>query len=572
MRSAMKIRNFLLALFAILSISAAPASALYTPVLTWERGIEQSITLGGNTETTLWNIELRGDDGEALQFERSEKNKAGYFVYSLQLPEKLKIGRYAIYATAFGGETTLTSYVDVVPLKALDPASDPKTLGFVATVAFAVLSLLASSTPTESAPRRESRYDEPVETREHRDDPTFIDYKENLEDNQERGLIDKIGYGRSILVRRLDATRFSTSHFLPHYSPLASRIASDGAWFQALFGPLVIALPAVGIFIGLKLALATDMSVSLIPHDLVLVTAALLLGVADAVSGLLVAFTYAVYAITTQNLVNAIDLRAILGLSLIFFAPILLAGTLRPLRRAREDWNFAERSADLLVAPLFASFAVQGLFTALDGLSHQKTVLSQYALHFGIITGAAILVRYLLEDVASRLAPARLNYLVPTYKIPQDYSFYVAALVGKASLFLLFLYNFLGFSWQLIAGLVLLLIPQLLKRIQVNFPNSPALFQFLPSGLPQMVIMGLLGLFLSNWVNDLPLLAADKAQTIAILLAIPGFILGLFKAFGRAPAAGDDKWYCRPKAKVIYYIGGPILIAISAAQQLGVFA
>ena len=571
MRFEMKIRNLIAAVIATFALSAAPASAAYTPVLTWERGIEQSITLGGSTDTTLWNIELRGEDGKVLQLERSGKSESGYFVYSILLPEKLKVGRYSIYASALGMEPALTSYVDIVPLKNLDPASDPRSFGYVATIAFMVLSMLASATPHSAASKREAR---PEETSEdpRRDDPTFIDYKENLEDNQERGLLDQIGYGKVAFVRRLDAARFSASNYSPHYSPLASRIASDGSWFQALFGPLVILLPFVGVFIGVKLAMATDMSLSLIPSDLTLVTIALLLGVADAASGLAVAITYATYAVATQNLVNTIDLKAILGLSLIFFAPILLAGTLRPLRRAKDEWNFAERSADLVVAPLFSAFAVQGLFTALDGLSHQRTALSAQAMHFGLITGGAVLVRYLIEDITTRLAPARLNYLVPTYKIPQDDSFYVAAVCVKVALFFLFLYNFLGMSWQLFAGLIMLLIPQLLKRIQGNFPNSPALFQFLPSGLPQMVVMGLLGLFLSSWVNNLPLLAEDKTKTIAILLGIPGLVLGLVKAFGRAPAAGDQKWYCRPRAALIYYIGGPILIAIATAQQLGVFS
>jgi hypothetical protein len=570
MRLEMKIRNLISAIFIILAISAAPASAVYTPVLTWERGIEQSITLGGNTDTTLWNIELRSEDGEVLQLERSGKSENGYFVYSILLPEKLKLGRYSIYATALGTEPALTSYVDVIPLKNLDPTADPKVFGFVATIAFMVLSMLASAPSQEKSSRGEGR-NEPVEG-SHRDNPTYIDYKENLEDNQERGIIDRIGYGKIAVMRRLDAARFSTSHYTPHYSPLLSRIASDASWFQALFGPLVLLLPAFGVFIGVKLAMTTDMTASLIPHNLTLVTIALLLGVVDAASGLLIAITYATYVIATQNLVNTIDLRAILGLSLIFFAPVLIAGTLRPLRRPRDEWNFAERSADLVVAPLFAAFAVQGIFTALDGLSHQRTELSAYALHFGIIAGGAILVRYLLEDFTARLAPARLNYLVPTYKIPQDYSYYVASLVGKVTLFLLFLYNFLGFSWQLFAALIMLLIPQVLKRIQSSFPNSPTLFQFLPMGLPQMVVMGLLGLFLSSWVNDLPLLAADKTKTIVILLGIPSLVLGMMKAFGREAAEGDQKWYCRPQSKAIYYIGGPILIAIATAQQLGVFS
>jgi hypothetical protein len=118
----------------------------------------------------------------------------------------------------------------------------------------------------------------------------------------------------------------------------------------------------------------------------------------------------------------------------------------------------------------------------------------------------------------------------------------------------------------------MLLIPQLIKRTNKNLPNFPILYQVLPSGLPQMVIMGFVGVLVSSWVNSLPLVAEDRSKTIVLLLGIPGLLLGLLKTFGREPAEGDVKWYCRPRVKTLYYSGGAAMLAIAFAQEVGVFS
>jgi hypothetical protein len=571
MRCAMKIKFFAMLAIAFSLFSAAPALADYPPLLTWERGIQQTITLGGSTDATLWNLELRGPDGKSYPFTRSGKNKSGFYIYAINLPEKLKVGRYEIYTTALGADATLTSYVDVVPLKSYNIASDPKKIGFLATITFMIFSLVSTTRAEDFSKRRDNQPEHRVEPGEHHNQTT-IDYKENLEDNELRGPVDEIGYGRLAFVRKLDANRFSISHYVAHYSPLVSRFASDGSWFQALFGPFVILLPAVSSLVGYLLARDTDMTKTLIPTNLTLVTIAVLIGIFDAASGALIAGIYIFYALATQNLVNAIDLRAILGLSLIFFAPVLLAGTIRPLRRDLEDWSATERAADIAIAALFSAFAIQGIFAALDGLSQQKTVLATYGLHFSVIAAGAIAIRFLCEDVARKLAPARLNYLVPTKKLSHEHSYFAASLLIRVALFLIFLYGFFGMSWQIFVAIVMLLIPQLLKHTNKDLPNIPALFQIVPSGLPQMVIMGFVGVLVSSWVNSLPLVAEDRSKTIVILLGIPGLILGILKSFGREPAEGDVKWYCRPRAKTIYYVGGLAMFAIAFAQEVGVFS
>jgi hypothetical protein len=296
------------------------------------------------------------------------------------------------------------------------------------------------------------------------------------------------------------------------------------------------------------------------------------IGIIDAASGAIIAIVYGFIALASQNLINTIDLRVILGLSLIFFAPVLLAGTIRPVRRERADWNFIERIADIAIASFFASFSVQGLFAALDGLSQQKSVLASYGFHFSVITGVAIAFRFVAEDLASRYAPARLNYLVPTRKIPQDGSYFVGSLLIRLGLFLLFLYGFFGPSWQIFIAIAMLMIPQVLKVTSKNFPNVPFLFQALPSGLPQMVTMSFVGMALSNWVNSLPLVAEDRSKTIVLLLGIPGLLLGFLKSFGREPAEGDVKWYCRPRLRYLYYLTGLAMIFVAFSQAVGVFS
>jgi hypothetical protein len=467
-------------------------------------------------------------------------------------------------------EPALASYVNIVEQSTFLPSTNPAEIGFIATIAFMIFSLIAS---TREEDFRSNQGSQPIRRNDDEDQQQSIsvDYAANLEDNNLKGPIDSLRYGRFLITRRLDATRFSVSHYSAHYSPLLSRLASDGSWLQAIIGPLIVLLPAISVFVGASLAIDTDMTSSLIPSSITLVMVAVIIGVLDAASGAVIAFTYGFVALISQNIVNAIDLRAIIGLSLIFFAPVLLAGTIRPLRREREDWSPIERITDIAVAGLFSAIAVQGIFKALDAVSQQETLLASYGKQFSVIIGVAIALRFLLEDVAVRLAPARLNYLVPTKRIPQESSFFVASLILRVAIFILFLHGFFGFSWQIFAGLLLFVIPQLLKSINSRFPNLPSLYQLLPSGLPQIVIMGFVGAALSAWVNSLPIIASDRSKTILVVLGVPGLLLAILKSFGREPAAGDVKWYCRKNFRLIYYMGGVLMLMLAYSQATGVF-
>jgi len=565
----MKIKLLLAILIATFSMPGAVASDGIV-LLTWERGVEQSVTVGGSTDGSLWNIELRGSNGQTLIFSRSSKNEAGYYLYTVQVPNNFPKGRYEVYASTLNRPEQLTSYVEIVERKSFNPLGDVKKFGYLGTVAFAIFTAIATARREDFESIALKRTRETNEADEDKSDPLSVSFKDNLVELEKRGLIDRIGYGRINWIARLDALRFSLSHSLPRISPLSARYISDASWFQAVFGPLVIFLPLAGVATGVALALDTDMTKTLVPSSLVLVLLGLIIGICDAFAGLLLAGTYIFWALATGNLVNAIDLRTLLAIAIIFSAPLLLVGNIRPLRRDADSWSFTERFVDVVVVGVLSVVITRALFVSLDNLSRQQTILSTYATYFSLVAGGAIVLRYLIEDITVRLAPARLNYLIPTSTPAQEFSYYVGAILIKVSIFILFLIGFFGYSWQLLVGIGLLVAMEFLKFFKDSFPNSPLLYQLLPSGLPQMVVMALVGVLTTSWAEGLPLLAEDRARTIFVILSIPSFLISFLKFFGRNPRAGDVKWYCRRKLRFIYYLFGPAMIALALGLQLGV--
>lgn len=112
--------------------------------------------------------------------------------------------------------------------------------------------------------------------------------------------------------------------------------------------------------------------------------------------------------------------------------------------------------------------------------------------------------------------------------------------------------------------------PTVLKVVKDKFPNSSALFQILPVGIPAMVIMTLIGRAFSSYLDSLELDPATASRTIFILASLPGLTLGLLKMFGRQAKPGDARWYRRTSMTATYRIGGVALLACHAALTLGI--
>ena len=207
---------------------------------------------------------------------------------------------------------------------------------------------------------------------------------------------------------------------------------------------------------------------------------------------------------------------------------------------------------------------------AIDGFAKEKTSIATHSDLIALVGAAMVVLRYLLEEFATRYTPARLEYLSPPKVKSQDLDAFLISLLVKALIFIFFMFGFFGFSWQILVAIALMVIPSLLKRVDKKFPNSAALFQIIPGGIPSIVVMGFIGTAFSSWANSLPLLAADKSKTIVVICSLPGFVISLLKLFGRSPKSGDVRWYRRDSMKIAYRIFGPIMLFIASLITIGV--
>jgi len=93
------------------------ARAADIPVMTWERGKEQSIVLGGSAVPQKWNLRLDGPSGEILKFHSSVANAKGFVVYSAVLPENLNLGNYFLKSVKNGDQDgPIIAGVNVIPM------------------------------------------------------------------------------------------------------------------------------------------------------------------------------------------------------------------------------------------------------------------------------------------------------------------------------------------------------------------------------------------------------------------------------------------------------------------------
>lgn len=558
----MKIK-FLASLFIGWIIAATPlaASAADIPQLSWERGMQQSVALGGDS-TLLWKVTLKNDSGFAADFARSTKNGAGFVVYTIELPDDLKLGSYRVVTSAPGVPESLSSYISIVEATSYDPLLDPKAVGALAVVAYTLLSFFSGS-------QLESKRSE----EEQEEDPNSlggVDTNYLAAGRVSKRQRDAIRIGRFKLVQSLDSFRSRIVIETSRTSKVFTRIFADGTWAQSLFGPFALILPIAGAALGIAAGFDTDLTKTLIPTNIELVIAIILLGIFDSMAGFAAAASYFIYALATNSVSTVLDLQTLLGFSLVLFTPILAAGATRPLRRSRDEWSLWERVTDLLVATALTGWAVKSMVGGVNAFARQQTELAKHSEEIALIAAGAIAIRYLLEELATRLTPERISFISPKNLHSQTQNAAYGAIATRVLLYLLFMLGFFGLSWQILAAIALLVIPELLKLKAATFPNFPKLYQILPAGVPNIVVMAFVGFFFSSWANSLPLDAASKTKSLVVILALPGFIIGIAKLFGRKPAAGDSRWYLRDNFSALYKIGGLLVFALAVLITIGV--
>ena len=367
----------------------------------------------------------------------------------------------------------------------------------------------------------------------------------------------------------MDTIAYTSTAAVASKSPLLSRCLGDSAPIQAMFGSLSALLPIAGLILGTIAGFSVDGIAQ--PAAVGIMVALILIGIFDAFAGILAAVAFTLVVAFSGGIIDASSVRTLAGIGLLIVGPGVIGGSFRDIRRPSvagsvEVW---ERITDLVVVPLLGAWVTYNIVGALPGLGGAAFPIADSATLLAYVVLGGLVAKILVEEAAARWFPERMDALTPDEPDEAPNAQRIISALLRMGTFAFISAAFVGNVWQLWVASLLFLVPALTEVVAERFPNSPRLWQALPEGVPLIAFM-----LIISWAVSAALVTAlgdspDYAQTMFVILAVPGFVLALLGVVGRDPREGDTRWYQRPSMTPFYRIGG---IAVLVATTYLVFS
>lgn len=347
-------------------------------------------------------------------------------------------------------------------------------------------------------------------------------------------------------------------------SPLLARVLNDAGYLRAILGGASALLPLLGAVLGV-LAVA-DVDGQSLPPRFGIVVALAVLGVFDALAGVVGVAVFAAGVMLGGGLSSADAARTLLGVSTLWFAAPLIAGTARPLRRSPtmtfdEHWD---RTADIVIASLVGAWAVQKILQGLPGLAGLDLPIAHHGGVIAVVVLGALAGRMVVETIAAHWYPQRLAMVQPSELPGPGTGQRVAANALILAVFLFVAVSYLGACWQLWVGGALFVLPKLLALVADRLPTWPAVQVLAPQGIVQTVLLLVVGVVLGSLVLGHLANGKQLIRDSFVVLSLPSFVVGVLELLG---GDGPDRerelrWYHQ-------LLGVPVL-ALGVVLALGI--
>jgi hypothetical protein len=424
-----------------------------------------------------------------------------------------------------------------------NPAEDAKNVAAIAVTAFAAVTALGATKPEN----------------EEQDSLEGIEAGSLDKTDKYFGIGDKSITWKAPLTTQIDNGMMEASLIFSRFSPLIARIFADGNYLRAMLGSLSFLLYPIGAYFGLN---ALDESKwQALPPSVTLISIIMLIGIFDSLAGFIAMLAFTMGVGFQGNLTTRDEILTQIGVSAIFFAPILIASAFRPIRR--RVTNFAslwERVTDYFLAALLTGWVVQKMVSALPALAGVQLAISQKANLVAVIAVIGVVIRFVLEDIATHAYPRRTNTLTPELEDGSNLQKTLSNLL-KTGTFIFLAEPFIGISLELWLGVLFFALPNLIGILESKFPKTTKLFRVIPSGTPQIILMILIGGAVSGWLEKIISDPNSYLRTSFYLLAIPGLILAFIGFFNESPD-NSDAWKRDKIGRYLYRIGGILLYLI----------
>lgn len=465
-----------------------------------------------------------------------------------------------------------------------DPQSEPKKTVDLQVAAFAVLTVVSAGAGL-TAHSNFQRHSTEARRREDDDSSSSSDRNDSRDDdNRQSGDIasasakklsfskrstaigDVYGLWRLSHSVRLESKLRNWVEKTSAYSPVLSRIFHDGSYLRAMFSTLALIPSIAGAILSTFILRETHFVP--IPPSFALFITAIALATFDALAGLIISALLFIGTLVTGNIHSLDHFMTSLGISAIIMTPALMASAIRPLHRhVSSIESFWERITDYFLAILLGGWAMEKIVSALNGLAGLQIPITAESKKIGLLVSLFILIRMLLEEIATYFFPERLaEQDAEPHETKTLHPWY--SLLFKTALFFAVSYQFLNLNMQLLIGTGLFMLPQIVANIfeHLRVPKTGIIGLLLPKGAPKMIVMIFIGGFFANWVQTLYSTPKEFITWSFVVLTIPGLVIALLGNFATSP---KRDWKKSQFGKYVYRFGGIIVALLIIAIYRG---
>ena len=488
-------------------LSAPLASAADIPLLTWEKGKSQSVVLGGGSIDKDWRVFLKSSDSKMIELSPSLSNKAGFIVYSLNVPRDLPEGAYSVITKGDSSPETFVAAVEIIEMQRYEITRVPgDLLFFLLSLAlwFSALAALRGKKYrnvtflTSTGPKERYLAGEPAEG--------FIQHVHKL--------------------NRFERIRINIYEQLPD-SFFKYLLKSDSRGIHLEFPILWSLLPGISIAIAAVLGYLTrnEIDLSIAGPTLALLLSITFIGSLDIYSGILGAFTFTAVRLWLLPEFSVTSVAFTIVTSLVFFLPALIGCYFAALvskansRGAYHSVNIAIFQWIFPIVFLHSTFLIQRSITG----STRSTVGVEVLLAAALFSG---------RQIESYLSTNGLKWR-KRVRIVEEYEITLGRLISPGFVFsILTLLITIFYSWTSVLSTAIYLglisvAPLFLLIIRPTWNGLKFLNKIKRNHLAEMLLVASITTAALLSLKYLPIVAGTSAFGIILLGLLPVFIHAL---------------------------------------------
>lgn len=504
--------SLFLSVFAFVAMPSAQAVDI--PLLTWERGKQHNIVLGGPSNTAGWKIFLVAEGQADRQFTASLPNAAGYIVYSIELPNDMPLGGYTVETRGRGKADTAVAAVNLIERNYYTITSIPTDLRLLFTFYAIIISSFAVI--------RARKYSTLSFTR----DKSHRRAKgEDVEKSRVLGLLQPFYKFRS---RRQAEMEISFLKFISYKDGEPLHKLSPNLWAVTPFAMLLL-----GMFMSYSIQ-----STTVIPNvAIALIVVAALVGALDAISGATAAAGFIFASLILGDVNGMRSFIAVLAFTMAWYVPSMLASmyliTMRIDFRDNEG-KLSAKTRDLFaltISALFGSVAVviSAILTDSLVINIQGNSFARWPLM--LLVAVVIILKNLIEIVIDNLR-AKNGTEVATI----EESIFLARVISPGMTFSLAVAFFgIIYVWtekplQSLIATVIISAPFFLSFMVFPEVAGKRFPMIKRNVLVETLVIALLTAAVYVGIQYLPLSTREKAQAFILLGLVPVLIHAIYSS------------------------------------------